>query len=103
MDSLKLYMESEKISVWQRTSTEMNVNRCREQDRVGFLRIGALDMTLAKWMDGLNDVAETDQDTRMNDLPDLFFRYAYELGCSPEAFSARRAALTAEENGPELY
>jgi hypothetical protein len=80
----------------------MNVNRWREQDRRGFLRIGALDMTLAKWMDSLDDVGETDVDTAMNDLPDLFFRYAYELGCSPEEFSARRAALITPKNGPLL-
>ena len=45
-------------------------------------------MTLAKWMDRLDEVCQTDLDMAIYDLPQDQFRDAYACGFSPEEFRA---------------
>ena len=52
---------------------------------------GGSHMTLAKWMDRLDEVCTTDFDMEIHDLPDNRFRDAYLRGFSPEEFRAVHA------------
>ena len=55
-------------------------------------------MNIAKWMDELDEVCDSEFEMQVHDLPDVAFLTAYESGLSPKEFRMRHCSLFAPPN-----